>query len=124
MCSRRSSARAASACPGVLHADADSPLHGLEMPVNVAGGLKTREDERILQPPNDVFHHLGLLRVSVASSDDRVKNLDQVEHVLVNLGAGGPPQIEEVEQLDVERDPLPADHDVVVMNVSVIIAPC
>jgi hypothetical protein len=90
--------------------------------LDVAGGLEAGEDEGILEASNDVFNNLGLLGVGRAAADGGVEDLDEVEDVFVDLGAGRTAEIEEVEQLDVEGDALPSDHDVVVVDVAVIFA--
>jgi hypothetical protein len=44
-------------------------------------------------------------RAYAAAADDGVEDLDQVQHVLVDLAAGRLAQVEEVEQLDLEVMP-------------------
>src|SRR5436190_17597203 len=98
------------------------PLDGFQMPLDVARGLEAGEDQAVLEASDDVFDDLGLLGVGGAAADDRVEDLDQVEDVLVDLGAGGAAKVEEVEELDLEADALAADHDVVVVDVAVVLA--
>ncbi len=92
------------------------------MSLDVAGALEAGEDERVLESPDDVLHDLGLPRIPLASADDGVEDLDQVQDVLVDLASTRSAQVEEVEELELEGDSLPADHDVVVVDVSVVLA--
>src|SRR4051794_32116783 len=84
------------------------PLEVLEVPLDVAGALEPLEDQRILQPADDVLHDLRLLPVPLAAADDRVENFDQVQHVLVNLAARRAAEVEEVDELHLEADALAA----------------
>src|SRR2546430_1114153 len=95
------------------------PLEVLQMPLDVAGALEAFEDQRVLLAADDVLHDLRLPRVGGAATHDAVKDLDQVQNVLVDLGAAGFAQVEEIEQLDVEVDAGAADHNVVVVDVAV-----
>src|SRR5437660_784234 len=90
-----------------------SPLQRLQVPLDVARALEAVEDQRILQAADQVLDDLRLHLVLRPPADERVEDLDQVQHVLMDLVAGGAAEVEEVEQLDLEGDALAADHDVV-----------
>src|SRR5690242_16393885 len=92
------------------------------MSLNLTRAVETLEDQAVLQPADDLLHDARLLVVAVPTADDRVEDLDQVQHVLVNLAARRSAEVEKVEQLDLEADTHAADHDVVVVDVAVILA--
>ena len=92
------------------------------MSLDVPRALESLEDQRVLLPPDDVLHDLRLFAVVLSPADDGVEDLDQVEDVLADLVAAGAAEVEEVEELDLEGDALPADQDVVVVDVAVVFA--
>ena len=98
------------------------PLQRFQMPLNVPRTGKPLKDQRILLAADNVLDHFRLAGICRSSADQREKYFDQVQNVLVDLGSARLAEVEEIEQLDLEPDPLPADHDVVIVNVAMIFA--
>ena len=58
----------------------------------------------------------------LSSADDAVEHLDNIQHIFADLALGRGAQIEKIQQFHFKADPLPADHDVVFVDVAVVFA--